>query len=307
MTDSLTFDIWSTTTHLVVTDARRLPRARQLLDAELAGIEMACSRFRPGSEITEVLARPGRDVQISEVLNAAVGAALRVARATDFLVDPTVASAVISLGYDRDIVGVLNRSIRAATSELRPAPGAWQIQHDPARRLLRVPAGVGLDLGATAKALAADRAATRIATELDCGVLVSLGGDIAVGGPAPTGGWLIDIADDHRDHSPVQQTVAITAGGLATSSITTRRWKQGNNTVHHIVDPRTGANPAPFWRTVSATAGSCVDANAVTTAAIVLGPTAGRWLEDSQLAARLVQVDGTTRYVGGWPAMDLAA
>ena len=31
-----------------------------------------------------------------------------------------------------------------------------------------------------------------------CGVLVSLGGDIATAGPAPAGGWRIHVTDDHR-------------------------------------------------------------------------------------------------------------
>ncbi|HYZ37586.1 MAG TPA: FAD:protein FMN transferase [Pseudonocardiaceae bacterium] len=103
--------------------------------------------------------------------------------------------------------------------------------------------GVLLDFGATAKALAADRAAAQITRALGCGVLVSLGGDIAVAGSAPAGGWRIAVAEDHTQAQACpQQIVTIGTGGLATSSTTRRRWRRGGRWLHHIVDPRTGAS-----------------------------------------------------------------
>ena len=216
------FDVWSTTATLVVTDPDSLDAALAELDDELAGIDATCSRFRGDSEINRVVATSDRDIQLSPVLNAAITAALRVADATNYLVDPTVAAAVIARGYDCDIAAVVARAmtdgaIGTSTSAGRPAPGAWRIRHDPATGVLRLPAGVGVDLGAIAKALAADRAATRIARATGCGVLVGLGGDIAVAGEPPAGGWRIAIAEDHRGSAQTHQTVSITCGGLATS------------------------------------------------------------------------------------------
>jgi thiamine biosynthesis lipoprotein len=166
----------------------------------------------------------------------------------------------------------------------------------------RLTGGAQLDLGATAKAWAADRCAEVIAAQLGCGVLVSLGGDIAVAGPGPAGGWRIRVTDDHAAGPDAPgQTVAITSGGLATSSTTVRAWARDGQRMHHIVDPATGQPARGCWRTVSVAAGSCVDANAASTAAIVLGAAAVAWLRDRSLPARLVREDGLVETTADWP------
>jgi thiamine biosynthesis lipoprotein len=164
-----------------------------------------------------------------------------------------------------------------------------------------LPPDVDLDLGATAKALAADRAAARAAQATRCGVLVNLGGDLAVAGPAPASGWQVTIADDHTAAGS-DTIVSIRSGGLATSSISRRRWRRAGRDCHHIVDPRTGDAPPAMWRTVSVAAANCVDANTASTAAIIEGPAAPSWLAGQRLPARLVDVDGRTVNVAGWPS-----
>ena len=75
--------------------------------------------------------------------------------------------------------------------------------------------------------------------------------------------------------------------------------------VHHIVDPGTGLPAGPWWRTVTVVANSCLEANTVSTAAMVMGPSALTWLEDRQLPARLVTIEGTVTRVAGWPEGEL--
>jgi FAD:protein FMN transferase len=183
-----------------------------------------------------------------------------------------------------------------------PVPG-WRnvlLGSDPPRA--RLTGGAQLDLGATAKARAADRAAEIIARQLGCGVLVSLGGDIAVAGPAPAGGWQVRVTDDHAAGSDAPgQTVAISSGGLATSSTTVRAWARGGRRMHHIVDPATGEPARSCWRTVSVAAGSCTDANIACTAAIIRGASALAWLGDLALPARLVRENGSVQTTAGWP------
>jgi thiamine biosynthesis lipoprotein len=183
------------------------------------------------------------------------------------------------------------------------------VELDPVRCTARVPDGVLLDLGATAKALAADRAAVRIAAAVGCGVLVNLGGDIRVAGPPPAGGWRIGIADDlgpdnDGPDDTLAQAVSISSGGLATSSTKLRAWRQGGTAVHHIVVPTTGQPAQTCWRTASVAAASCVDANAASTAAIIRGDRAPGWLAALGLPARLARHDGTVHTVSGWPAED---
>ena len=96
--------------------------------------------------------------------------------------------------------------------------------------------------------------------------------------------------------------MAITSGGLATSSTTVRTWSAGGRPVHHIVDPATGAPASSCWRTVSVAAGTCTDANTASTAAIIRGADAPGWLSGLGLPARLVGQDGTVVTTTGWPA-----
>lgn len=307
-------DIWSTTATVLVTEPPMIGQALDELNHELTEIDAACSRFRPDSEINRLLARPGTEIELSSVLNDAMTEALRVARATGYLVDPTVGAAVIAAGYDRDIAEVVARSAwQTAYGPSGAAPGAWRIRHDPASARIELPPGIGIDLGASAKAMAADRAAARISGRLGCGVLVGIGGDIAVSGGTPHGGWRIAIGDDHRaacsgffsgggGTAATHQVVAISSGGLATSSTATRRWRTPTGWAHHIIDPRTGRNPLPMWRTAAVAAASCLDANAASTAAIVLGPDAVPWLRRNGLPALLVDETGSVTTVAGWPA-----
>lgn len=297
----LDIDVWSTTATLVVTDPRALDAAAGELSDVLAEVDACCSRFRPDSELNRILAAPGRRAGLSPLLNAAMEGALRAASATGYLVDPTVAAAVIAAGYDRDFPLVLDRGMVGDRPGAGPAPGAWTLVHDPQAAELIVPVGVGLDLGATAKAFAADLASARIAAAVGVGVLVGIGGDVAIAGPAPDGGWRIAVADDHRSKTDSFQTVSIVSGGMATSSTTVRRWPTPAGWRHHIIDPRTGRNPDSPWRTVSVAAASCVDANAAATAAIIIGDAAPEWLAGQGLPALLVDLDGAVTTVAHWP------
>jgi FAD:protein FMN transferase len=179
----------------------------------------------------------------------------------------------------------------------------WKtVELDRDRATLRIPLGVKLDLGATAKAWAADRASRAVHDATGCGVLVSLGGDVSTAGPSPAAGWRIHVTDDHRDGPDAPgQTISIASGGLATSSTTVRRWRHEGRTMHHIIDPSTGEPVANVWRTVSVAAIDCADANIAATAAIVRGRQAPEWLAGLGLPARLVGRAGDILAVGSWP------
>jgi FAD:protein FMN transferase len=300
MTATTSFPALGTTAQVVVTEPARLARAADALRAQLDEFDAACSRFRADSEISRLHEVAGTYAPVGPLLFDALEVALRAAERTGGLVDPTVGHAVRDLGYDRDFALVEPDGPPVSAGR---APGWWRVMTDTATRRVLLPVGVGLDLGATAKAFAADRAAAGLARDLGCGVLVNLGGDMAIAGPAPDGGWRVTVGEDHAVTDPARDpVVAIGWGGLATSSTTRRRWRRGGRTVHHIVDPRTGDLPAAVWRTVSVAARDCVAANTATTAAIVLGQDAPGWLAERGLPARLVGVDGTVRVTGGWPS-----
>ncbi len=297
---SAAFASLGTTTQVVVDRDDALADARRLLAEELEAIDRACSRFRGDSELVALNARAGHTTQLSALLCEAIGVAMSCAAQTDGALDPTVGPALANLGYDRDFKLVAARDGRAVSGVA--ATGWATVSLDETRRSVRLLPGCALDLGATAKALAADRAAERIARETGAGVLVDLGGDLAAAGPAPEGGWPVLVSDDHRDRDPqAGQTVAVQDGGLASSSTSVRRWERAGRVLHHIIDPQTGEPAAPVWRTVTVAAASCVDANTASTASIVKGSAAVAWLEGLGLPARLVDAGGRVTTVGGWP------
>lgn len=297
---SVTFPALGTTVTVLATEPRAIPAARQAVERELADMDAAASRFRPDSELARLNGAGGRRVYVGPILVTAMAVALRAAELTDGDVDPTIGRALRLSGYDRDFAEVPPAGPALAAPQ-PPAPGWRAVELHPAEGWVRLPPGVEVDLGATAKALVVDRAATAAHVAADCGVLVSVGGDLAVCGPPPPDGWAVRVTDDHRDGDASGQTVTVADGGLATSSTTVRRWTRGGQVVHHIVDPRTGEPASGPWRTVSVTARSCVDANTASTAAIVRGARAVPWLTALGLPARLVGEDGRVVTVGSWP------
>jgi FAD:protein FMN transferase len=280
--------------------------ARRAVEDVLDRVDRTYSRFRDDSELSRLNARAGQSVALSPLLADAIAAGLDAARRTRGAVDPTVGRAMRAIGYDVDFER-LPADGQAIELRLEPIPGWQAVDLSPARREVRVRPGVELDLGSTGKGLAADlaAAAARAAigdTSADSGVLVSLGGDIAMRGTSPPGGWRILIAEDSETPTDAEgEVIAVGEGGIATSSTTVRRWRRGTRTLHHLVDPRTGGPVDSPWRTASVVAATCLEANLAATAAIVLGEEAIGWLEQAGLPARLVAVDSAVTRLNGWP------
>ena len=288
---------------LAVTDPAAMAAAQRLLRAELAALDRACSRFRADSDLSRVNAGAGRPVPVGSRLRDAVRVALAAAEDTEGLVDPTLGSRIAAVGYDRDF-SQLPVDGSPVSPVAAPTSPAWSgVRVDDRAGTVLVPAGSQLDLGATAKAHGADRAASTIVQRLGVGVLVSLGGDVAVAGPAPAGGWAVRVVASTVQNRGTDrsETVLLAGGAVATSSPGARQWRRGGQVQHHILDPRTGVPVATYWSAVSVVAPSCVEANTVATAAVVLGAHAVRWVGGTGLPARLVGVDGAVQRLGDWP------
>jgi thiamine biosynthesis lipoprotein len=284
--------VWGTTARVVVTQPEALPAARVLIESMLSEIGLACSRFRPDSELMAA-GRSSGPVRVSPLLATLVEVALKAAEESDGAVDPTVGNALCALGYDRDLSTV---DVNGLT--LKVTIAGWRAVK-LVGNTLTLPKGAVLDLGATAKAFAADCCARLVADALDTGVLVSLGGDIATAGSAPQDGWQVLVQDRDDDPSCV---VTMPAGkAIATSSTRSRQWRRGDRLLHHILDPRT-CQPSPrIWRCVTVVADNCTDANTLTTAALVRSRDALAMLRKHNVPARLVAADGSVTTLGGWP------
>ena len=152
---------------VLTADPARAGTAALEARAELAAVEVACHPHRPGSELAVANRAGGHPVAVSPLLAEAVDLALRTAERTGGALDPAV------------------------------GPGGWRsVRFNRRWGTLHMPAGMRLDLSATVRALAAERAATR-ASKATGGafVLVRIGADIATAGPVPAGGWNIRVGN----------------------------------------------------------------------------------------------------------------
>lgn len=287
---------------VVVTEPSRLAAAKAAVDEVLQDIDLACSRFRDDSELARLNRAAGTEVIVGHLLGRAIDEGLRAARLTDGDVDPTVGTAIRLAGYDVDFAAVAAEGA-PLTLAVQPVPGWRAVRFDPGSRRVFIPAGVEIDLGATAKALAADlAAASGLAAMGGGGILVSLGGDIALAGRPPEGGWTVAVSEDSNDPVEVaEESITLQGGAVASSSTRVRRWRRGEVELHHIIDPRTGCPARTPWTLVTVVADTCVDANIASTAAIVRGAAAVEWLGTLRLPARLVDRNGAVVRTGGWP------
>ncbi|MDX3004426.1 FAD:protein FMN transferase [Kribbella solani] len=169
--------------------------------------------------------------------------------------------------------------------------------------LLGVPKGCALDLGATAKAWTADRAANLLSKRYGCAVLVEIGGDLRAAG-APKEPWVVTVAE--RCGGP-GVLVTLTHGGLATSTRTVRRWRTADGYAHHVIDPRTGRPAEGAYRTASVWAPTAVRANTFSTALVATSDAALGRLKLASHPARLIGADGEVTELSGWPAASRAA
>ena len=293
--------LWGGYAFLAVDDPSCLLDARRITDRIVAGVDAACSRFRPDSGLTHANRHAGRWVEADPLLVAATTVAIAAAHETDGLVDPCLGRTMVSLGYDADLGELAVRPTPPGLPLPPPLPQAWR-ELEVADDAIRVPAGVALDLGATAKAWAADLVAAAVVEALGRAVVVSLGGDLRVLGPnqASPATWPVRVAEQPDDVET--GPVVVVGGGLATSSTVVRRWQTRAGVRHHLVHPRTGAPVAGSFRTVTAAGETCVAANVATTAALVLGDEAPAWLHERGVTARLVTTGGAVVTVGDWPS-----
>ena len=294
----MNFQIWGLSGSLTTQFDQQMPYAEQRLWHWINAFDAACNRFRSDSEISRLNAHHDGPVVVSDTLALALDAALDGAARTDGLCDPTVLPSLLALGYDRDYDELAASGV-ANVKPTFPAPGVRAVNFDRERSTVELELGCQLDLGASAKALVVDLVAHELAPF--GGVVVELGGDVALRGEGPRGPWVIGVSDS-LTLTGDEPRVSFSNGGIATSSATTRTWRAGAQVVNHIIDPRTGSFASGAVATATVSASSCVIANAFATAALLWGEEAGYHIAQAGWSGRLVHRDGNVEFVGGWPS-----
>jgi thiamine biosynthesis lipoprotein len=302
MSASRTWQAWSCTVRLTVDDPVVLGAASGALKALMDRVDKAASRFRSDSELSAINTRAGSMVPVSRLLVDLVDVSLVAASMSGGAVDPTVGAAVVAAGYDTDIETV-RRRLPQAVGKASPATGWRHVSLNRKLALIGIPKGTVLDLGATAKAWTADRAALVLSRRHGCAVLVEIGGDLRAAG-TPAEPWVIEVAE--REGDPAVP-VTLAHGGLTTSTRTARRWSTPGGFAHHLIDPRTGRPADGPWRTASVWAPTAVRANTFSTAIVATGEAALGRLTLAGHPSRLVNEDGEVTELSGWPSASRAA
>jgi thiamine biosynthesis lipoprotein len=228
--------------------------------------EQRYSRFRDDSELSRVNRSAGSWCGVSAGFEALLRFAIGQARMTAGRFDPTMLAAIRSAGYDRDFAEVASAPERPPTGAPVPGGGWRTVRIEPGR--VRIPDGIGIDLGGVAKGWTVDQAA---AAALEMGAawaLVNAGGDLRIAGDAPA----LEVAiEDPADRSAESLRVRLASGGLATSSIRVRAWGDGR---HHLIDPATGAPADDAVIQASVWAATCAEAETLATWALLTGRSA---------------------------------
>jgi FAD:protein FMN transferase len=250
--------------------------AAAAVEAVLREHHVALSRFDPSSELSQLNRDPHGTRVVSERTAGALAAALWAAERSGGLVDPALLPALERAGYEHSRVDTQPASLGAALlaapprrpAEAHPA-ATWRELSVDGGRVCRPP-GLRLDLGGTAKGLAADRAATLLSGQTT--FAIDAGGDIVVGGASGAPRTVV-VAHPLEPASVFEFDLA--AGAVATSGLATRIWRTTEGFAHHLLDPSTGR---PAWTGViqaTAIASSALEAEVLAKMALLSGPEAG--------------------------------
>ncbi len=299
-----TFEVMGTTAHVMVVDGPEALVDRAV--AELDELEARWSRFRPDSELSRLNERSGVPVVVSPATFELVERAVEGRRITGGRFDPTLLDAVRAAGYDRSFELVAAAGVPTPTGPDRAvSPRAGRpvgtIHLDRVARTVTLGPDVAIDPGGIGKGLAADLVVEDLLAAGAGGAMVNVGGDLRADGRGPDGGWIVAVTDP-IDPEDVVDTLAITAGAIASTWRTRRTWTATDgSTRHHLIDPATGRPADSGLAGVTVVGGRGWQVEVLAKAAFLAGPVDGAGvLADHGVAGLLVTDDGLHLPVGAW-------
>lgn len=279
--------------------SREVTMALAGIEAQFATYEAALSRFLPASELSLLNRAAGAGPFLaSPLLRAITGDALAASVATNGMFDPTLATVLAHLGYDRPFP-LLDTLADGALPVFMPPhrPDAWRaVIVDDVMETIALPADVALDFGGIGKGWTVDRTVAWLReTPGVVGGLVNAGGDLRVWGAAPEDdpAWTVGV-EDPRDLDADCAALAVGDAAVATSSTAYRRWRRGDRWVHHLLDPRTGTSARTDLGAVTVVGPSAAWAEVHAKVALLHGATDGRAYLEAQhdYEGLLISADG---------------
>lgn len=260
--------------------------------------EQILSRFRPDSELSQLNRAGSQPILVSETLWEVFQSALTAEKFTNGLVTPTIAKAVLDVGYDRDFKLMVGQTLVSIMFEPATVSPLDLVTWDESTRCIYLPEGVQLDFGGVAKGWAAQQVVQRLKHEGS--VLMNCGGDIAMSGPLLDGSpWEVGVYKPFdRSNGYIGMMYFNQNCGVATSATDRRRWMQGGQLRHHIIDPRSGLPAATDVISATVVAPTAVEAETAAKSVLIRGSVDGLdWLESNpDLAGLLILENGQILY-----------
>ena len=234
-------------------------------------MEARLTRFAETSELAQLNRSAGTWFQASDELFVIVREARALFDQTDGLFDPTILDTLESIGYDKSMDEIRADGVTAPRAATQIARHDFRAaQFDDATRAIFLPRGMRLDLGGIAKGWIAEGAVQLLAKSSDA-CAVDAGGDMSmIGQPKDDGAWRVAL-EDPRNAEQALAILRVGPGAIATSSVTRRRWQQGERLQHHLIDPRRGAAAESDWLSVTVIAPHATIAEAFAKSLLIAG------------------------------------
>jgi FAD:protein FMN transferase len=244
-------------------------------------MEARLTRFAETSELAQLNWSGGTWFHASDELFAIAREVRALFDQTDGLFDPTILDALENIGYDKSMDEIRAQGVTAPHAPKEVARHDFRVaQFDDTTRAIFLPRGMRLDLGGIAKGWIAEHAVQLLAESADAGA-VDAGGDMfMIGQPKDDGAWRVAL-EDPRDSNQTLAILRVGPGAIATSSVTRRRWQQGERVQHHLIDPRCSASAESDWLSVTVIAPHATIAEAFAKSLLIAGSRGA-----SEIAAR---------------------
>lgn len=265
---------------LYVGGAGKAGRIKGEIFGEMRRLEQLLSYTDAEGDVMKINRAAGKGpVQVSPETVEVARTAMRYAGLCRGAFDPTVAPLLELWGF----LGEHFRVPGAAEIEETAALIDYSlIEIDAAAGTVYLPRpGMALELGGIAKGFIVDRGLELLSRAGVRHALINAGGDIGILGPKPDGSpWRIGVKHPRRKGDLIALIPWSAKGAVVTSGDYERFFEEDGVRYHHILDPREGY-PASGLLSVTVTAPTVVEADALSTAIFVLGPQRGLALVES--------------------------
>ncbi len=300
---ALSFDAMGTNAHVIYGGAD--PQHAALAMERIQQLEQLWSRFIESSEISQINRAGGEAVAASPETLVLIERAIEAWEMTGGLFDPMVLEQIRALGYDKTFKELttlppLAPSVDEVAAGANVGRDSLGISVDREAGTVTASAGRGIDSGGIGKGLAADMVVDSLIEAGSPGALVNLGGDLRSGGEAPEGGWRVEVDNPFDPTGPPAARFLLSGQALVTSSSQGRRWRDGDDENHHLLNPASGLPAVSDIASVTVIADEGWRAEALAKAAFLSGREAAlEMLPKEEATGVIIGRDGRLDWVAG--------